>query len=893
MESENEETYNTLTICPHHSDQEEDKILDEDPHNQEQTNVDANTPSSTFKTTHNEETLNSSGTIIDNSPEKSTQDTSKTEKSPKTAKKPKTFEFLKKRSDNSESRTKQRANKKSAQKSGSSQRSGVSSAVASSSSSSLPTHIMDDDLEDYEEGFGYTNLETNYTPPELPKKQNSADQPDDKTKSKTFKRTVTGTCKNSSMGIPESMVGLVIGKGGDRLRDFMEESNCQINISVRSLGPDVDRPVTLVGTGTEIDQARNKIENFIELQLAKDPGYIERKKREAEEMDRLLDDKFDEKSDVENSPEMSPRPDEKLLPPRTQRLADLDHRRESTVEQLIYDDDDDDVKIIETGVVGGGNNWEELEAIPMDENNKFDKKSITKITDYLSIPSARCTKVVGSNGMMIKYLREKFDVEINLNLNRGGKAEPKPCKFFGEQSKVKAALEAVANLVGISPDKNSSRPNSPMVKTSANREANRSKTTRKASSDSEATYSADGFRYATLPRPRPGSNGTEVFVCRQSVDMIVGSNGTVIDQIMEDTNTKIKWTYDDKKLDYRSCVISGNLSGIKEALQKIQDIDKTVQRTMPRKKKDKNSRERERGGGRDSREPGGRDRVDSGKEYKEGDYEEEGEKQWEIAVPISKLSNIIGKKAEHLKDVTRKTGVRIEIHDDKGGRYERFMTLTGSSNIQIEKAKRYLLEKAKMKPEDIFVAKRINLGGKGGQLNRVKSDSGEKHRRERELDSRSRRSNSRERSTRTSREDRSLTKDERSRRDRNLSNPSSTGRNSNGRNTPTSEMMNARGGGPGLLQPPPLLPFGAALPGVVGGGVLPPVPFPGMSFGFPPPDHPHGFPLPPPGMPPSSLPMMQGHAGPPPVGPGGHPHQPPTTVTPMRSVKKIQKAFKV
>lgn len=64
--------------------------------------------------------------------------------------------------------------------------------------------------------------------------------------------------------IPSNKVGLVIGRGGETLRDFQERSKAKIMIASDSYGDrNHERVITLVGDPTSTQQAKTMIEELI------------------------------------------------------------------------------------------------------------------------------------------------------------------------------------------------------------------------------------------------------------------------------------------------------------------------------------------------------------------------------------------------------------------------------------------------------------------------------------------------------------------------------------------------------------------------------------------------------------------------------------------------------
>ncbi|KAH3983675.1 hypothetical protein HBI56_077000 [Parastagonospora nodorum] len=63
---------------------------------------------------------------------------------------------------------------------------------------------------------------------------------------------------NDSMLVPSDAVGMIIGKGGETIKQMQSETGCKINVSQAS-GADIEREIGLVGSRQSIDDAKRAI----------------------------------------------------------------------------------------------------------------------------------------------------------------------------------------------------------------------------------------------------------------------------------------------------------------------------------------------------------------------------------------------------------------------------------------------------------------------------------------------------------------------------------------------------------------------------------------------------------------------------------------------------------
>ncbi|KAH8717112.1 hypothetical protein GQ44DRAFT_742178 [Phaeosphaeriaceae sp. PMI808] len=68
----------------------------------------------------------------------------------------------------------------------------------------------------------------------------------------------TGNKINDNVFVPSDAVGMIIGKGGETIKQMQSETGCKINVSQAS-GADIEREIGLVGTRQAIDDAKRAI----------------------------------------------------------------------------------------------------------------------------------------------------------------------------------------------------------------------------------------------------------------------------------------------------------------------------------------------------------------------------------------------------------------------------------------------------------------------------------------------------------------------------------------------------------------------------------------------------------------------------------------------------------
>ncbi|KAL3421868.1 KH domain-containing protein [Phlyctema vagabunda] len=75
-----------------------------------------------------------------------------------------------------------------------------------------------------------------------------------------------------SIFVPSEAVGMIIGKGGETIKEMQSTTNCKINVSPSSGPGEVEREIGLVGTRDSITAAKRAIEDKVEAVQAKNGG---------------------------------------------------------------------------------------------------------------------------------------------------------------------------------------------------------------------------------------------------------------------------------------------------------------------------------------------------------------------------------------------------------------------------------------------------------------------------------------------------------------------------------------------------------------------------------------------------------------------------------------------
>ncbi|KAK7735268.1 hypothetical protein SLS53_007658 [Cytospora paraplurivora] len=77
---------------------------------------------------------------------------------------------------------------------------------------------------------------------------------------------------NDAIFVPNEAVGMIIGKGGETIREMQNQTGCKINVSQQPRPGEHEREIELVGTREAIDRAKQSIEDKVEAVRQKSNG---------------------------------------------------------------------------------------------------------------------------------------------------------------------------------------------------------------------------------------------------------------------------------------------------------------------------------------------------------------------------------------------------------------------------------------------------------------------------------------------------------------------------------------------------------------------------------------------------------------------------------------------
>jgi far upstream element-binding protein len=78
----------------------------------------------------------------------------------------------------------------------------------------------------------------------------------------------TGDKINDSIFVPSDAVGMIIGKGGETIKDIQSTTGCKINVSPQSGPGEVEREIGLVGSREAIAAAKRAIEEKVDAAVS-------------------------------------------------------------------------------------------------------------------------------------------------------------------------------------------------------------------------------------------------------------------------------------------------------------------------------------------------------------------------------------------------------------------------------------------------------------------------------------------------------------------------------------------------------------------------------------------------------------------------------------------------
>jgi len=328
---------------------------------------------------------------------------------------------------------------------------------------------------------------------------------------------------SDTMRLPDDLVGLIIGRGGENIMRMQRETGCRIQIT-QSIPGTKERPCTLSGTQEQIEVCRNMLHEIISRSKA--GGGIS-----------------------------------------------------GTVGNGI-------------GAMGDGPNEKNVE---------------------MQIPADKCGLIIGKGGETIKMLQQSLQVKMLLiQDSTENLGQPKPLRISGVPGNVENAVNAVNQMM-------------------AQRDAQIAQ--QKLEGRSDGMNGIDNFGDDT--------SKTTVPVPKAAVGVVIGKGGDMINQIQDQTGTRIQFKPEEPMMPDRICTVSGSKEGVEHAIRKIQEIISNVQE---------------------------RDGITGGNNTNFGHWEGPNMRGMmgnhiieDHLVPANRAGLVIGKGGETIKQINAQSGAHAEI----------------------------------------------------------------------------------------------------------------------------------------------------------------------------------------------------------------------------------------
>jgi far upstream element-binding protein len=82
---------------------------------------------------------------------------------------------------------------------------------------------------------------------------------------------------NDSIFVPSEAVGMIIGKGGETIKDMQSTTGCKINVSPSSGAGEIEREIGLVGSREAIAAAKRAIEDKVDAVVCEHLQFVREK----------------------------------------------------------------------------------------------------------------------------------------------------------------------------------------------------------------------------------------------------------------------------------------------------------------------------------------------------------------------------------------------------------------------------------------------------------------------------------------------------------------------------------------------------------------------------------------------------------------------------------------
>nr|CAB3247376.1 far upstream element-binding protein [Phallusia mammillata] len=384
---------------------------------------------------------------------------------------------------------------------------------------------------------------------------------------------------SETISLPDDLVGLIIGRGGENIMRMQRETGCRIQIT-QSMPGTKERPCTLSGTVEQIDVCRNMLNEIVSRSQAGTLG--------------------------------------------------------------------NNFNLASGGLQGMGDGMD---------------KSVT-----IDIPPDKCGLIIGKGGETIKMLQQTLGVKMLLiqeSTENLGLA--KPLKITGPQINIDNAVNMIHQMM-----------------------ANRDQQIAQQKMDGNADPSMFG----------DDANRSFIPVPKAAVGVVIGKGGDMINQIQDETGTRIQFKPEEPGLPERMCSVTGRKDGVDAAIRKIHQIIQNVQERDGQRMGGTAGGGAIGGGG-----GGGGGGGPPGFGQWEGTNQNRGQNMGghttaEHLVPANRTGLVIGKGGETIKQINMQSGAHAEIQRNPppGSDLNYKTFLIKGTQEQITAARRLIQEKVDAGP---------------------------------------------------------------------------------------------------------------------------------------------------------------------------------------------------
>ena len=145
----------------------------------------------------------------------------------------------------------------------------IGSREAANMAKELIDQVVESDTRDNANNNNNTNTAVSMQQPNYGRNDNNRGGGGGGNKGSTFQPFGEGEKINDQVLVPSEAVGMIIGKGGETIKDMQNQSGCKINVTPPGK-PDINREIGLIGTRNAIEMAKGLIWDKVNAVVSND-----------------------------------------------------------------------------------------------------------------------------------------------------------------------------------------------------------------------------------------------------------------------------------------------------------------------------------------------------------------------------------------------------------------------------------------------------------------------------------------------------------------------------------------------------------------------------------------------------------------------------------------------